>query len=225
MDVYIGYAKVVLETIKHLQVLIAVVVGGGVSWYFTRQSYKQGNFRGRIEFIGVEPTDDGVDFHTHGPQMDLSQVVGLKRLEQLMIAGTKKMNGDEILRLPKGVDQRRMMEILEDWLTGNDPRANMAALKKRPVHEDRVGFCPTFYKEEGDDAMIRVFVFDPEWVGKLTDENVFKRQHARKKRFAYRIPLMLQIAKEAISERSKSGETAAVWHTVVKTAKTELHAA
>jgi hypothetical protein len=154
--------------------------------------------------------------------MDLNQVVALKRLEDLIVAGTKRMNGDQIIRLPKGTDQRRMMEVFEDWLTGNDPRANAAAVKQRSVHEDEIGYCPTFYHEEGDDAMIRVYVFDPVWLEQLLDEEFFASQKARKKRFSYRMPLLRHIANERASERSRSGDTAAVWHTVVKTAKTDI---
>lgn len=222
MNGTLEYIKTSLELIKHLQILIAVVIGGGLSWFLTMRSYKTGNFRSRIEFIGVEPTPEGIDFHTHGPQMDLSQVVGLKRLEKIMITATRHMSdGDQVLRLKKGSDQRRMMEIFEDWLTGNDPRANMAALKGRPVNEDRIGFCPTYYHEEGDDAMIRVYIFDSEWLRTKHASGSMSTLLARKKRFQYRTGILEQIVREEVSENSRSGETAAVWHTVVKTAKTE----
>ena len=231
--------RTVLEFARHSQAVVALgtgVVMSGATWYFTRQSYKDGMFRTRIEFIGFEPEAqaDGtylVDFPTHGDQENLSAVIGMRLLEKKVSKATKStMNGFVVLPDPR--DHKRMMAILEDHVSGNDPRTNAEALDGVPTRRVEIYFAPTFFYEEAEDmSMIRVFEISQKFIPLLADPLHRKKFKARLARKDDMLQWAIMVAERVDHPDQASSDTAYIWPTTLRASfggsvpQTRVHAA
>ena len=181
----------------------------------------EGNFRTRIEFIGVEPElqPDGhsylVDFPTHGDQRNLNGIIGLPILEKKVASATKRTeNGFVCLDIAR--DHKRMMAIFEDHLSGREHRGNIEALDAVPVRKVDVIFSPTFFLEEDEGvSMIRVFVISKRFVPMLCKER--GRFKARHERHNDMMDWAAKVAGRVDDEAQKSSDTAYIWSTTLKT--------
>lgn len=201
-----------------------VLVGGASSlatWYLTKRSYDNGEFRARIEVIGFEPElqPDGtylVDFPTHGDQMNLSNLIGLPRLEKKMIAATRRTR-DGFIVLDDPRSQKLMMGIIEDHLTGNDDRTHTEALDGVPTRRVDIVFAPTyFYEADEDVSMIRVLKISKKFIPLLADTGACHKFHARLARKEDLLQWAFSVAVMANAPAQQSSNTAFIWPTTLK---------
>ncbi len=210
----------------------ATLVGVGAGsmalarWGWDYYSYSSENFRRRCVFEGVsfrEPEDPTkpiiVRFKSHGEERDLKEVIGMRTLERRIAKATRRTENG-ILCLKSGKDHRRMMEIFEDALTGNEPQGNTAEIKGRRVHDDEVAFMPTFYREDDEGSMIRIFIVDIDMLPKLRDPDYFARLKTHRKRHNPRLGMLKSMAEFAPSDADAwdtyvSGDRAVVWKTEI----------
>jgi len=229
LSLFKPFVDLVHESKGTASVIFAAGVGTQhvVRYWWDRRNLKKMNFRSRIEFIGVEPVIENrqryLEFSTHGKQGNLKSVIELPMLERSIVAATrtaKKSGG--LLRLKHGSEHRLMMEQFEEHLTGLDPDANLDAIMGRTleVDADHVAFCPTFYYEDGDTSIIRVYVVDAELLPQFAKLEFCQQFICRPKRYTYRLEMLCHIAKELDSPHEKSGDTAVIWHTKIKTGRT-----
>lgn len=224
----LGLVKDALELIRGSAGVAALLVGtggvgGGVAgWAIRHWAYREKKFTRRLEIIGVEPFYQGgvlhLNFTTHGGQMNLDHLVGIKNLESRIARGARRTK-DHILRLKNPGDHRLFMEILEEHITGPEPSGNMDALMGRTenLRVDPVSFCPTFHPEDDDSEIIRVYVIATDLLPKFANTDFCAKVVCVPSRYQYRAGILCDIAQELNSHSQKNGGTAAVWHTHVKT--------
>lgn len=217
--------SIIRDSSRVAAVLVGAGAGGAalIRWGFDRWNYSQENFRRRIVFEGVSFREqhgpDGpvtVRFKSWGDERELSEVIGIRTLERRIAKATRK-TFDGILRLQRPFDQRRMMEIFEDALTGNEPQGNMAEVMGRPAHDDVVIFMPTFYREADDGSMIRVYIMSSAMAEKLLDANFRLRLKAHRPRHQPRIHYLCRMAELWAKGKLDgiSGGESCVWDTEI----------
>ncbi len=213
-----------LEIARHSQALVALVTGVGMSaatWLITKRSYDKGDLRTRLEVVGFEPErqPDGtylVDFPVHGNQMNLSQVIGLPRLERKIVAATRQTkNGFLVLKDARS--HRLMMGVLEDHVTGNDDRTHTEALDGVLTRRVETVFAPAyFYEEDEDVSMIRIIKISEKFAKLLQDANHRLRFKARHPRKEHMLIWSIMVATNMDAPEQQSSSTAFIWRTTLK---------
>lgn len=204
--------------------LVSAGAAGGALFTYGASylNYLKMNFRSRIVFEGVSFVErDGkvlVDFDVHGDEHELAEIIKLPILEKRIKGATRRAK-DGLLRLPRSSDHRRMMELMEDWLRGSDPLGNMAKVMGRDFNDDHIAFMPTFYREEDDGAMIRVFLVDQDMLPHLRTASYCARLVPSLSRYKPRLELLKRMAEEASSAASRDGGTSVVWFSNIATAR------
>jgi hypothetical protein len=213
-----------LSFLRHSLFLAALVgLGGGgfLGWIAARKNYKKLSFRKWVVFEGISFQENGdrveVDFRSFGDVRELHELIRHPSLEARISDATKSAV-DGFMRAKDPCDHRLMMSRFEDWLSGNDWVANMAALKGRPINRDTVAFCPTFFREDNDGAMIRVLVLDDTRLVQLQDAAFCARLVIVKPEYQGRLPLLRRMGQEDLSLTQQSRDTAVVWRTTIETA-------
>lgn len=215
--------RTAFEVLRHSQTAIALVTGAGVSavtWYLTRRSYLSGTFPTRVEVVGFEPElqSDGtyiVDFPTHGDQMNLSELIGMPRLEKKIIAAAKHADTRFVV-LEDAYSHRMMMGILEDHVTGNDPRTNAEALDGVPTRRVEVFFSPMYFYEESEGLwMLRVCVIAQKFARMLVNGEASKFR-PRLPRKGDLLEVFQDLATHVDDDEQASGDTAFIWPTTLK---------
>lgn len=219
-----------MEANKHwLQASAAIATIFGVGGTFvghkitkarTKRAFKKKQLRRNVDVVGVEPKFDGdemvLDFTVNQDPKNLDTIFGtLDQLEREIELATSSMNGSVVLRLADGASHRLMMETFEDTVTGQDPDANVDARAGRQVDEDGEFFCPTYHPDASGVWKIRVYVMNEKFFKMLGSSSLKIR--ASKKRRDHAVDVLRAIYADWKSDASKSGDTAAVWHTVNKT--------
>lgn len=222
-----NYSKIVVATLT-----IGALIGGRVSWLIARWNFSRGSFRHRISFErvafrdGVEKLKNGkaarvvnVDFASDGDEKDLNALFGSKFLENQIKRQTKRANG--LITLPNETHHFRLMSVLEDRLTGNDPRANVDAVMGRRVNENHVVFAPAYVAEiengKNDMAMVRVFYMSEERAVWLLDPENQAMLRSTKHRTLPWLKTIIQIGNATKPKGEGHRGTNPVWHSTIET--------
>ncbi|MFZ2108214.1 MAG: hypothetical protein WAV18_23020, partial [Roseiarcus sp.] len=100
-----------------------------------------------------------------------------------------------------------------------DWTANLASLKGRAVDEDQIIFAPISWPGMRESFLLRIVVFDADWVERLSDAAVIDRIVAVDPSLQYRARWLHDIALAWPQERQKKMEHAAIWQVPIRSAR------
>ncbi len=135
-------------------------------------------------------------------------------LEKLIKETARLRKG--IVRLEDERAQTLFMSGLRDLLTGADSAANVASVKGRVVHHDHVVMCPVSWPGTREGYLVRVVVFDIEWLHRLCDPAVLTRIHAVDPRYENRAQWLNAIAVAWRDEQDRGGARDAIWDVIMR---------
>ena len=121
-----------------------------------------------------ETTDGSIRLEVDqwGPKHAVSVFFHDSVLEQEVRKVANKRDGFVLIPHP---GQLLMMASLRDAITGNDWTANPAALKGRAVEEDQIIFAPISWPGMRESYLLRIVIFDADWVERLADAALIDR--------------------------------------------------
>ena len=125
---------------------------------------------------------------------------------------------DGLVLIPKP-GQLLMMASLRDAITGNDWTANPAALKGRAVEEDHVLVAPVSWPGMRETFLLRVVIFDADWVERLGDPAIVARIVAVDPSYQYRAQWLHEIALAWPRESQKTKDDATIWLVSIRSAR------
>ena len=126
--------------------------------------------------------------------------------------------GHGLVLIPKP-GQLLMMASLRDAITGNDWTANPAALKGRAVEEDQVIIAPVSWPGMRETFLLRVVIFDADWVERLGDPAIVARIVAVDPSYQYRAQWLHEIALAWPRESQKTKDEATIWLVSIRSAR------
>jgi hypothetical protein len=211
--------------------LVAIAIGGGgfvLGWLLRhrrslreRQNYRSLVLDQQIVFEAhiLRETADGsirLEVDQWGPKHAVSVFFHDAVLEREVRKVANKRDGLVLIPHP---GQLLMMASLRDAITGNDWTANPAALKGRAVEEDQIIFAPISWPGTRESYLLRVVIFDADWVERLSDAAIFARIAAVDPVYQYRAKWLHEIALAWPRERQKKREDAAIWQVPIRSAR------
>ena len=211
--------------------LVAIAIGGGgfvLGWLLRhrrslrdRQNYRSLVLDQQIAFeahLLRETTDGSIQLEVDqwGPKHAVTVFFHDAVLEQEVRKVANKRDGLVLIPQP---GQLLMMASLRDAITGNDWTANPAALKGRAVEEDQIIFAPISWPGMRESFLLRIVVFDADWVERLSDAAVIDRIVAVDPSLQYRSKWLHDIALAWPQERQKKMEHAAIWQVPIRSAR------
>ena len=137
-------------------------------------------------------------------------------LEDQIKKAVKRENG--LVSIPPP-GQFLMMTCIRDAVIGNDWTANPAALKGRPVQEDRIVIAPVVWPGVREDRLLRVAIIDIDWMERLADAAVIERIVAAESYYQHRAQRLHDIAVAWAGEQKKDREVATIWPMTIHSAK------
>ena len=211
--------------------LVAITIGGGgflLGWLLRqrrtlreRQNYRSLVLDQQIVFeahILREATDGSIRLEVDqwGPKHAVSAFFHDSVLEREVRKVANKRDGFVLIPHP---GQLLMMASLRDAITGNDWTANPAALKGRAVEEDQIIFAPISWPGIRESYLLRIVIFDSDWVERLADAALIDRVVAVDPVYQYRTKWLHEIALAWPRERQKKKEDAAIWQVPIRSAR------
>ena len=211
--------------------LVAIAIGGGgfvLGWLLRhrkslrdRQNYRSLVLDQQIVFeahILRETTDGSIRLEVDqwGPKHPVAVFFHDPVLEQEVRKVASKRDGFVFIQQP---GQLLMMASFRDAITGNDWTANPAALKGRAVEEDQIVFAPISWPGTRETYLLRVVIFDADWLERLVDAAIFARIVAVDPAYQYRAKWLHEIALAWPKERQKKREDAAIWQVPIRSAR------
>ena len=165
-----------------------------------------------------ETTDGSIRLEVDqwGPKHAVSVFFHDAVLEQEVRKVANKRDGFVFIPHP---GQLLMMASLRDAITGNDWTANPAALKGRAVEEDQIIFAPISWPGIRESYLLRIVIFDSDWVERLADAALIDRVVAVDPVYQYRTKWLHEIALAWPRERQKKKEDAAIWQVPIRSAR------
>jgi hypothetical protein len=227
----LAWAEDHVRLFQALSAVVAISIGGGgfvLGWLLRhakakeeRKNYLQLENDEQMIFDGhaLAQMPDGsikLEVVSWGPKRSLGDVFNDKLLEGEIRKVIKRGNG--LVSIPPP-GQFLMMTCIRDAVVGNDWTANPAALKGRPVQEDRIIIAPVVWPGVREDRLFRVAVIDLDWMERLTDPAVIARIVAAESYYQYRAQHLHDIAVAWLEERKKSREVATIWQMTIHSAK------
>ena len=211
--------------------LVAITIGFGgfvLGWLLRHRKTLRDrqNYRGLVldqqivfEAHILRETTDGpirLEVDQWGPKHAVAAFFHDAVLEREVRKVANKRDGFLLIPHP---GQLLMMASLRDAITGNDWTANPAALKGRAVEEDQIIFAPISWPGTRESYLLRVVIFDADWVERLSDAAIFARIVAADPAYQYRAKWLHEIALAWRQERQKKMENAAIWQIAIRSAK------
>jgi hypothetical protein len=211
--------------------LVAIAIGGGgffLGWILRHQRAlrERRNYRRLVDDQKIvfeahllKETPDGairLEIEQWGPKHSVSALFHDPVLEREVAKVARKRDG--LVLIPKP-GQLLMMASLRDAITGNDWTANPAALKGRAVEEDQVIIAPVSWPGMRETFLLRVVIFDADWVERLSDPTIIPRIVAVDPSYQYRTQWLHEIALAWPQERQKTTDDARIWQVQIRSAR------
>lgn len=226
-----SWAEDHVRLFQFLSAIVAISLGGGgfvLGWLLRhakaqeeRKNYLQLENDEQMVFEGhvLAQTPDGkikLEVVSWGPKRSLGDVFNDKLLEDAIRKAVKHENG--LVSLPPP-GQFLMMTCIKDAVVGNDWTANPAALKGRPVQEDRIIIAPVVWPGAREDRLLRVVIIDVDWMARLADPAIIERIVAAESYYQHRAQRLHDIAAAWAGEQKKDREVATIWPMTIHSAK------
>ncbi len=214
--------------------LVAIAIGGGgflLGWLVRhqRERRERRNYRSLVndqkivfEAHLLRETPDGairLEIDQWGPKHSVSALFHDPVLEREVTKVARKRDGLVLIPRP---GQLLMMASLRDAITGNDWTANPAALKGRAVEEDQVILAPVSWPGLRETFLLRVVIFDADWVERLSDPKIVARIVSVDPSYQYRTQWLHEIALAWPRERLKTKDDAMIWQAPIRSARQPL---